>query len=138
MSFLEQLLCLALIGILASLSLFGYQALITRTRLHADQQIIKTALGTARLEARADFPSTVHCDSNACTVHTQQGEKSFPLSGQHEIRTQLFPVSAGDTFTFTHQGLTAFHNGTILLQPRDQPKLERRVVVSAGGRISLK
>jgi Tfp pilus assembly protein FimT len=129
MNFLETLICLSLIGLLSALSIFGYQSLIVKTRVHSDAQVIRTALNDARNHGGEVSCQQSHCISN---------EKVFTLSGLNLIETHTFPNSAGNKFVFTKQGLTAFHNGTITITPPDHPDMAKSVVVSQGGRITIK
>jgi len=138
MNLLETLICLALISLLAGASLFGYQHLITGTRLKADAQIISTALHYARDRATRSVPATVSCQVMDCKVYTVDGEKIFPLSGLHLVKTQLFPAQAEGVFTFTQGGMTDFHNGTIEVRTEGKAEYVKKIVVSQGGRISVR
>jgi type II secretory pathway pseudopilin PulG len=138
MNLLETLICLALVSLLAGVSVFGYQDLVTRTRLKADVQIISTALQYARDRATRLVPATASCRALDCKVHTLEGEKIFPLSGLHLVHTQLFPAQANGVFTFTQGGMTDFHNGTIEVSVEEKPEYVKKVVVSQGGRISVR
>jgi hypothetical protein len=129
MNLLETALCLSLIGLLAGLSVFGYQSMIIRTRVHSDAQLVYTALNHARNHA-----GSVSCSQFECVSY----EKTFKLSGLNQVETRMFPSNAQGEFVFTEQGLTAFHNGTIIIVPPEHPDLAKSVVVSLGGRISLK
>jgi hypothetical protein len=129
MNLLETALCLSLIGLLAGLSVFGYQSMIIRTRVHADAQLVYTALNHARKQA-----GSVTCSPIECIL----GEKTFKLSGLNQVETHMFPSNAQGEFVFTEQGLTAFHNGTITIAPPEHPELAKSVVVSLGGRITLR
>lgn len=138
MNFLETLLCLTLIGLLSAGATFGYQALMVRTRLNADVQLVATALYDARSKATQDTPAQVDCLDTRCRVVSRDGEKIIFLSGLNQVSTRLFPVNAQGVFTFTHDGLTAYHNGTITITPPNYPDLTKSIVVSLGGRITLK
>lgn len=131
MNFLEILICIAIIAILSTMGIFGYQSLLARTRTHADAELIASALNYARTHAVRGFDASIFCDSVQCVARTYEGEKIFNLSGFNEIRTALFPANALGVFTFTHHGVTAFHNGTIYVGET------KKVVVSSGGRIKI-
>ncbi len=133
-----MLISLALISLLLGMSVFGYQDLVMRTRLNSDAQIISTALHYARDRAIHSVPATVVCQASLCQVHTAEGDKRFPLSGEHQVSTHLFPAQAHGVLTFTQGGKTDFHNGTIEVRAQDKPERVKKIVVSQGGRIAVR
>lgn len=135
MTLLETLICLVLIALLAGMSVFGYQHMIARTQVEADTHIIKSALAYARDQADREQASALSCQTSLCTVSSSQGIQYFTLSGKNTIVTKLFPANT-DTFVFTHEGVTAFHNGTLYITAPNGH--EKKVVVSQGGRISVR
>lgn len=138
MSLLETLICLLLVSLLAGVSVSGYQDLITRTRLNADAQLIASALHHARDRATRAHPAQVSCESPACKVLSKEGETLFTLSGLHQVKTALFPAQAQGVLTFNHAGMTDFQNGSIEVSHPDKEHYLKKIVVSQGGRISLR
>lgn len=130
MNFLETLICVTLLALLATLGVFAYQPLLLRTQVHSDTQLVKTALQEAR-----GLAGSVGCVNTHCLIVSGQGERKIILSGKNIVETKLFPASAEGVFEFTSDGLTAYHNGTVYIFPEDKPETGKKVVVSQGGRI---
>lgn len=131
MNFFETMICLTLLAILTTLGVFAYQPLLVRTQVHSDTRLVKTALQEARTLA-----GSVKCVNTHCLIASSHHERTISLSGKNIVETKLFPASAEGVFTFTDEGITAHHNGTIYIFPEDKPELGKKVVVSQGGRVS--